>query len=232
MSHNWDVLDNPDVIEIVEQASSTVSYNLNIDVDDAMQESYLLVCDTTGSLFEKAWIGGPMLGLLQYELERDLMNKFETEVRRRNKATSLEKRNEAIEGDEAAAVVKVHPARPYGVAYDQTLIELLLPAVWDEQYCYGMQQENAADPDMPRGSTNKATGNTLAAHLADIRSAWQRASLTTAERQVLLLAYGADMPQRLIAFYLGYSQQWVSTLAASGVASISRYLNGTNDTKD
>jgi hypothetical protein len=227
--HNWTVLENPEVVDVIHSAAEGVAYNYSLDVDDVIQEGYLLVADTERPLWALAYEGGVWLGLLHYELGRDLVNKFETEVRRRSKATSLEQRNEYIEDCESGFGEKVQPPRPSGGLYDRQLVELLMPAVWDRAYCYGMQQENAPDPDMPRSASNKATGNTLAAHLADIRRAWQRTPLTHNERKALLLAYGFDMKQADIAPYVGVSQPRVSTLISNGVGRIRDWLNGTTE---
>jgi len=61
--------------------------------------------------------------------------------------------------------------------YDRELVERLLPAVWDESYAYGMEAPLAPPPGMPRAKADPSKGNTLWAHLSDIRTAWRMAPI-------------------------------------------------------
>ena len=89
-----------------------------------------------------------------------------------------------------------------------------------------MRAENAPDGDMPRGSTNKATGNTLAAHIADIIEGWSNAPLSLNERRALLLTYGMDMTQRDGAHVLGCHQTSFGDWLYVGVGKVVAHLNG------
>ena len=54
--------------------------------------------------------------------------------------------------------------------YDRTSIEALLPTVWHD-HSWGLRNETAPDPDMPRAKTDPSHSGTLVAMLADIRKA-------------------------------------------------------------
>lgn len=110
--------------------------------------------------------------------------------------------------------------------YTRELVEQLLPAVWDSSFAYGMTNPTAPDPDMPKAHLDKAHGNTLYAHLADIRTGWQRAPLRPAERRALYLRYGLDWPQKHIARHERASEPTTSERIARGVGCIVAKLNG------
>lgn len=110
--------------------------------------------------------------------------------------------------------------------YDRRTVELLLPAVWDEEFAYGMRDQYAPDPDMPKVKSNKAHANTLYAMLADIRRAWDRAPVTMPERRALLLRYGMDWEQTDIAFNQGVTKQAINIRIERGVGRITAWLNG------
>lgn len=112
------------------------------------------------------------------------------------------------------------------MSYDRRMVERLLPAVWDHGYDYGMQDEFTPAPDMPKARANKAHGNTLYAHLADIRRAWRKAEVPQVQRQVLVLRYGLDMPVQEIAALLGVSRKTVSRRDDDGIGRVAAWLNG------
>lgn len=112
------------------------------------------------------------------------------------------------------------------MSYDRATVELLLPAVWDSEYAYGMRNPTAPDPDMPTGTVDKKNGGTLFAHLADIRSAWNRAPLTLEQRRALLMRFGFDMQQKEIAAREGTYKMAVSRTVESGVGALVGWLNG------
>ncbi|WP_432482539.1 hypothetical protein [Kineococcus esterisolvens] len=106
------------------------------------------------------------------------------------------------------------------------MIELLLPAVWDQEYAYGMEMPNRPDPDMPRTPSDPKKGGTLFAHLADIRRAWERADLTDAQRRVLLLRYGLDWKWSEIAYNQRADSKSVRERADRALTRIAVFLNG------
>jgi DNA-directed RNA polymerase specialized sigma24 family protein len=114
------------------------------------------------------------------------------------------------------------------VTYTRELVEFLLPAVWDPFAHLGMIQPTAPEHDMPRGSTNKAHGNTLYAHLVDIRDAWRRTTeLTPKERRALLLRFGLDLTEQEVGRHEGVTKQTISTRLFTGVGKLVAQLNGT-----
>jgi len=118
------------------------------------------------------------------------------------------------------------------VTYNRELVELLLPAVWDPFSVYGMPVPQAAPVDMPRGSANKAHGNTLYAHLADIHHGWRKTELTLKERRALLLRFGSDWTEKEIGRHEGVSQQAISARLFTGVGKIVAELNGGEFSED
>jgi hypothetical protein len=110
--------------------------------------------------------------------------------------------------------------------YDRRLVEHLLPAVWDSEYAYGMENPTAPDPDMPRAVSDPAHGNTLYAHIADIRSGWDRAPLRPVERRALLMRYGLDWTEQQIGRHEGVTRETMRYHTERGVGRIVDQLNG------
>lgn len=220
-SLGWSLLETEGVMEVIERASTKVADHYSVDHDDLMQEATILVAtkpDHAAAIHEGS------LGLLSYQLERDLVNIAHTGQSRAQRSTSYEERYmEQYENLDAPVDT---PQRPYASTYTVELVEALLPAVWDDSYCYGVRAENAPDPDMPRGTINKSTGNTAAAHFADIKRAWEKCNLTPSERQALFLRYSQDLTQKDSAKVLVCSQSVVSRWIASGVERLLGFLNG------
>lgn len=112
--------------------------------------------------------------------------------------------------------------------YSRDLVEQLLPAVWDETYAYGMPKAaTAPSEDMPKGSVNKSHGNTLFAHLADIKTGWEAPDLSIAERQAVLLHYGLDLIEAEVGAVLGKPRTTVQYNIFTGIGKIVSHLNGT-----
>lgn len=112
------------------------------------------------------------------------------------------------------------------MTYRQEQIEQLLPSVWDRTYAWGMQNDIAPDPDMPKmkyKSPKEAT--TFWTHLIDIRIAWDRAPLTMYERRALLLHHGLGWTQKEIAEDQSVSQQAITKRLNKGVKTLTEWLN-------
>lgn len=115
------------------------------------------------------------------------------------------------------------------------MVETLLPAVWDETYCYGMPKpDSAPDPDMPKSWTNKAHGNTLYAHIADIKSAWAwaRTGLTLKERRAVFMYHMLDLTQADIASHEECSRPAISTRLYTAIGKMTAHLNGGEFSED
>lgn len=109
-------------------------------------------------------------------------------------------------------------------------MELLLPTVWDPFCVWGMEKDDAPDPDMPKGYVNPATSNNLAAYLTDISSGWRQAPLTLKERRAVLLRYGFDDEQKDIARMEECAPSTMSERLFAAVGKIVAHLNGTDIT--
>jgi len=225
-SSAWTVLDIEGVREVATQAARRVNrrYSQVTELDDLTQDALILIA-TKGDLLSCLEGDEPELGLLQYRVEMDLVNKAQTAANQQQRNIPFE-RLEATEGDHTFV-------RPYvAIAtassdYTRESVETLLPAVWDESYVYGMpQRDDAPDPDMPKGSTNKATGNNLVAYIADIKTGWDKTPLTVKERRAVLLAYGMGWTQGEIATNQGVSQQTIQERLYKAIGKIVARLNG------
>ncbi|MBN1173415.1 MAG: sigma-70 region 4 domain-containing protein [Micromonosporaceae bacterium] len=78
---------------------------------------------------------------------------------------------------------------------------------------------------MPRAAVDPSRGNTLYAHLADIRIAWAKTPLTRAERRVLFLRYALDWSQRSIARHEGIAESTVAERLARCVGNLTSRLS-------
>lgn len=110
--------------------------------------------------------------------------------------------------------------------YDRRTVELLIPAVWDKDYAYGVRQPTAPDPDMPTAKSAKNKANTLYAMLADIRSAWRRACVPLSERQAMFMRYALDWDQKDIGTVQSVTQQAASSRIERGIGRMTAWLNG------
>lgn len=226
----WDCFEIPGVEDVVRQAATKVAGHYELEVEDLAQEARIRVA-TVDNLNECLSSDGSehQLGLLQYRLEQDLVDIARVEASRRARNTSFDERYDATgdvdKGNFAPRPTSIVIRQEVG-GYTRELVESLIPAVWDESFCYGIRVENAPDHDMPRASMNKATGNTLAAHIADIKTGWAKAPLSNDERQALLLGYALDWTQKEAAFNQGVSQQTISNRLYSGIGKILGTLNG------
>lgn len=111
-------------------------------------------------------------------------------------------------------------------AYDRELVERLLPAVWDEDFSWGMRDPYTPDPDMPRRVVGKKKDGPLFAMLADIKVGWRTANLSRDERAALVLRFGFDMTQELIAHYEGCNQSTALRRIERGIGKLTAHLNG------
>lgn len=231
---NWAITEEPEVRQVIQSAAKSAGEKLghlrshfdSLDEEhnwigsDVEQEALILVA-TNPEL--QGYADRP--ALLYRALLNDLLNFFETETRRASKAVSYS----GIEGgvtqlEEMDAYITIEAP---GGGYSRESVEELMPAIWDDSYCYGLDRKpNIPDPDMPRSKANPAHGNNLAAAIADIRQGWKKADLTLNERRALFLAHGAGWKQSEVAFNQGVSQQAISLRVQNGIAKIVATLNG------
>ena len=224
---DWTVLEIDGVLAVCEQAATKVGKAFDLDIEDLEQEARIRACDTTSDHAKCVDPFSPKLGMLQYQLEKDLVDLARTMAARRARNTSFEERYDDS-GDDAGFVPKpvAMQIRTDFPVYTRELVEALLPAVWDEAFCYGMRAENAPDQDMPRAAPNKATNGTLEAHIADIKRGWKQASLTVKERRALLLTYGLDWTPKDAAFNQDRTRQVLELRTHRAVGKVMARLNG------
>lgn len=219
MTH-WETVDDPAVSAAIARAARKVHMHDDFrDLDDLTQEANIMVA--TSDRFAQLALDGS-IGTLQYELERDLINLVRVDRNRMFKHVSAEVRYGREESDPRIA----QPPPQIKGGYDTDLVKQLVPAIWDDYFAWGMQCETAPDSDMPRGTINKATGNTLAAYIADIRRAWELAPLTLRQRQVLFLLLGQGWGERECGKYFGATRQAVNESLHLGVQHLGDFLNG------
>lgn len=221
---DWTVLDLPDVQEKIDLAARRVAARFGWEPEDLRQEAVLIATDPTSTPY-RCFTGQMDPAYFRRSLEHRLVDLIKYEAKHRIESESLEQRYEGVD-EEYAPIAVVPTAHTPGGLYDRQLVESLLPAVWDPSFAYGVRVENAPDPDMPRGTVNKATGNTLGAHIADIKLAWEGAPLYRGERQALFLTYAVDWTQAEAGYCLGVTQQAISSRLYSGVGKVVAYLNG------
>jgi DNA-directed RNA polymerase specialized sigma24 family protein len=224
---NFTYTDNATANDVVNQAARRIHkrYAQYSELEDLVQEAHIMVA-TRGD--HQRAIEDENYGYLQHQLELDLTDMLDTTVRRAQKNVSYDALREAQGADEEGGYIT-----PYVVIetladdYTRESVESLLPAVWDESYSYGMPaRDDAPDPDMPKGSTNKARGNNLAAYIADIKTGWEKTPLTQKERIAVLLAYGMGWTQKQIAFNQNVTQQTIQKRIENAVGKITARLNG------
>lgn len=225
---DWTVLDLPYVQDIIRQAAKRVhnKYPNVTELDDLIQEATIFV--VTKRDLQQSARDTENLGLLQRGIEHDLRDIVLPLAKEGQKTLSYDKLVEdAVDAESSGYQLGYVVIETASDDYTRESVETLLPAVWDESFVYGLpQRDDAPDPDMPKGSSNKARGNNLSAYIADIKSGWEHTPLSLGERQALLLAYGLGDTQRDIAKTLGIGKSTVNRRILSGVAKIVAYLNG------
>lgn len=225
MSGDFNYLDNKTVLDVIKQAARRVHRKFDeqySEVEDLIQEAHIAIATTANLL---GAIESEDYGLLQFRLEQDLTDLVHKEVRRTSKNISFDALLEAQDdGEYLASSVIIETASN---DYSRESVESLLPAVWDESFVYGLpQKDTAPDPDMPRGSSNKAESNNLAAYISDIKFAWARTPLTVKERRALILAYGFGWTQQEIAFNQECSRPAITLRINTAIGKIVARLNG------
>ncbi|HEX2905054.1 MAG TPA: hypothetical protein VHO01_16490 [Jatrophihabitans sp.] len=119
-----------------------------------------------------------------------------------------------------------------GSGYDRPLVETLVPTIWDDGYVWGMVDEFKPDPSMPKGTSIKKWGNTLWAHLVDIKRAWAGAPLTYDDACAVFLVGGMGMTHTSAAFYLRTSRSTVTRRYERGIGVMVAWLNGGEYTEE
>jgi hypothetical protein len=118
------------------------------------------------------------------------------------------------------------PKKAVTARYDRAIVEAMLPYAWGDSAAWGMKQDTAPDPDMPRGSKDPSKGWTSFAHVIDVRSGLERAGLTLIEKQSLLLRYGLDYSYEEAGALRGVQKSGAQRATERGVGKLTAHLNG------
>lgn len=228
MPQRWQRTTRPGVRDVASQSAKRIYSRhgdiAGIELGDLEQEA-LIALVTVPSLVALLESAELELGLVQHGLEQVLYKRcVRTEARRAGLQVPLSR----IDGEtyDESSMVVYSPVPPLASDYSRESVEVLLPAVWDEDYSFGLpKKDTAPDPDMPRGSTNPKTANNLPAYIADIKTGWAKAALTHKERRALLMRFGLAWTQDEIAAHEGVSQQTVSERLFVAVGKIVSRLN-------
>lgn len=228
---NWAVIDDPQVQSVaLKVARSIAGSNQGIlEEDDLYQEGMTRIA-ATAHLNRTASDGD--YGLLYTRLRTDLL---QATVEKMDRSGELHARKyKTVTTEVAEEVPQTIVMFDEGSGdYTEEAIRLLLPAVWDEAYAYGLpERDNAPEKDMPKAAANKARGNSHWAYIADIKTGWKKTPLTLDERRALVLYFGIGWTQRDIAFNQNVSLSTVNMRLNSGVTKITALLNGASLTEE
>lgn len=102
-----------------------------------------------------------------------------------------------------------------------------MPCLWDEDLAVnGINNPLAPPADMPKAVVNPSHAYTHTAHVADLHRGYQRAGLSTGQRQVLFLRFGFDSLLTEIARDLSIDERTVRRRLDSGISKIGASMNG------
>lgn len=222
---HWRLIDNAEVQSVARAVARSIA-DMNqgvLEEDDLYQEGLTLIA-ATPHLAERAVL--EEYGLLYTRLRTELRQRFVDKMQRSGELRARKYRNIAIE--DADDEPQPHIVFDDGSGdYNDDAVRLLLPAVWDESYAYGLpDRDDAPEKDMPRTASNKARSNNHWAYIADIKTGWERSPLTRDERRSIFLSYAMGWTQRAIATHEGVSVSVVNDRINNGVKKITARLNG------
>lgn len=110
--------------------------------------------------------------------------------------------------------------------YSTVQVGELLVGVWDPIRVLTAPNPYEPDPEMPKGpSVDPRRASDKACEIADVSRAWERAHLTTLQRQVLLLHFGMDYPLSLIDAHLKRRKGSAAQEVNHGLHTLAWFLN-------
>ena len=228
---HWKVVEDPRVQQVVRNAARSLA-DMNsgiVEIDDLYQEGLLIVAGIP-KVAKHAIVGD--YGLLYGEVRERL---FKAHIRPLDRSGELEARKyrsipiEDSEDEQTPPLMFDEGSGDYTV----DAVKLLLPAVWDESYAYGLpDRDDAPDKDMPKASGNKARSNSHWAYIADIKTGWEKTPLTLQERRALLMAYGLGWTQADVARHEGVVKSVANDRIQSAIKKITARLNGARIEED
>ena len=225
---HWKISENVQVQTTVRNAARSIA-EMNsgiVEADDMYQEGLLLVAGIP-KIAEHAIVGD--LGLVYKEVRERLFKAFIRPLDRSGELDARKYRSIPVgESEDEESIPKGGFTFDDGSGdYTEDAVKMLLPAVWDEDYAYGLpDREDAPDKDMPKVAGNKARSNSHWAYIADIKTGWGKTPLTLLERRALFMAYCLGDTHTDIARYEGVDRSTVSKRIDSAVKKITARLNG------
>lgn len=230
MAH-WKVVEDPRVQRVVRNAARSLA-DMNagiVEVDDLYQEGLLIVAGVP-KVAEHAVMGE--FGLVYSQVRERLFKAFIRPLDRSGELDARKYRSIPVEDAEDEATPLLMFDEGSG-DYTADAVRLLLPAVWDESYAYGLpDRDDAPDKDMPKASGNKARSNAHWAYIADIKTGWASTPLTRLERRALLMSYGLGWTHKQIAAHEVADRSTISKRIESAVHKIVARLNGARIEED
>lgn len=222
---HWRVLDDKRVQTVVRRAADSIA-NMNagiVDPEDLYQEGLLIVA-TYSKVSEHAIVGD--FGMLYNEVRERLFKQFIRPLDRTGELDARKYRSIPVEDADNEPISALSFDDGTG-DYTEEAIKVLLPAVWDESYAYGLpDREDAPEQDMPKSASNKARANNHWAYIADVKTGWGKTPLTRLERRALLMSYGLGYTHAEIAGIEGVPRQNISRRIDTGIKKITACLNG------
>lgn len=222
---HWEVVEDVRVQRTVRNAANSLA-DMNggiVEADDLFQEGLVLVAGIP-KIAEHAIVGE--FGLVYSEVRERLFKQFIRPLDRTGELDARKYRSIPVDDadNEPQPVVMFDEGSG---DYTADAVKMLLPAVWDEDYAYGLpDRDDAPDKDMPKSASNKARSNNHWAYIADIKTGWHKTPLTLLERRALFMRYALGDTQEMIARYEGVSQQMVGKRLDGAIKKIVARLNG------
>lgn len=222
---HWSVVEIPEVKVIARKiARHIASMNQGVFDEDDLYQDALVIAAATPHIADLAICRE--FGLVFARLRTEMLQRYVEKLQRSGELNARKYKTVVIEDRE-------DDLSPY-IAFDagsgdytDDAIRLLLPAVWDESYAYGLPlADDTPDHDMPKSAANKSQGNSHWAFIADVKIGWRRAPLTLKERRSTFLRFGPCWTQAEIALHEGIDQSTVKRRIDSAVTKITASLNG------
>lgn len=221
---DWSVLDLGGIHKVARSVARKVA-NRYTTLEQADLEQDALVLMATQPTLVRSYVDADNLGGLHHAIWCDLTDKARPVGQNLSRHQSYEVAAEQRDLEPGVMAPNLTDMHSHG-AYDRSLVEQLLPAVWDQEFAWGMKIEDAPDADMPRAATDPSKSGTLYAHLADVRSAWRKTKLTKKERRAVFLRFAFDLTEEVIAAHEGVQQQTINERLFKSVGKIVAHLNG------
>lgn len=135
----------------------------------------------------------------------------------------LAKHLHSIARTEKASVSGYNPEDE--VFYSQAVVEMILPALWDETL---MVQGPQGEPSEGRSNSDPSEGGNWQVMVADVRAAYDRSDLDVRQRVALVMRYHEQATLTEIGRALEVSKQGAQGVVRSALGRLVNYLGGTD----